>query len=210
MTVPLGLADQTSVEVLCFYMIQYFFTSINVFFIVIAFGYLLPNISSIYSPVPLVSLLRGQFQKNPLLSLCFTICLFSMSGMYPYGTEEVLTAVAISVVPVKIYSNAGTMRKQILIENKGRFGVYRWVNLTDRRSCLGSSMNLGRRMLDYYSLSYLRSADTIITKALLKYGDSSFSLEILEYFIYNDSLTKKENAQLLLEREQYFLDSVTS
>jgi NADH-ubiquinone oxidoreductase chain 2 len=83
MIIPLGLGDQTSVEVLCFYMIQYFFTSINVFFIVIAFGFLLPNISSIYSPIQLISQLIASFQKNPLLSLCFTISLFSMGGIPP-------------------------------------------------------------------------------------------------------------------------------
>src|SRR5439155_10391898 len=67
-------------------------------------------------------------------------------------------------------------------------------------------MSLGRRMLNYYRPSYLRSTNTIISKALLKHSHSNFSLEILEYFTYDDSLTRKENAELLVKREQYFFD----
>lgn len=40
----------------------------------------------------------------------------------------------------------------------------------------------------------------------MKYGHSNFSLEILEYVTYDDSLTKKENNDLLLKRDQHFLD----
>lgn len=44
--------------------------------------------------------------------------------------------------------------------------------------------------------------NTIIAKALLKHNHSNFSLEILEYLPYDGSLTKKENNELLLKREQ--------
>lgn len=79
----LALNNNSSIETLFFYMIQYFLTSINVFFILIAFGSLLPNVTSIYSPILLISQLRGQFQSSPLLSLCLALCLFSMAGIPP-------------------------------------------------------------------------------------------------------------------------------
>lgn len=85
MLIALAINDNSSIEALLFYIIQYFFTSINIFFIVIAFGLSMPSnrLSSIYSPILLISQLRGQFNNWPLLSLCFTICLFSMAGIPP-------------------------------------------------------------------------------------------------------------------------------
>ena len=86
--IALAVHDNASVEALLFYMIQYFFTSINVFFIIVAFGLSWtfglssPNkLSSIYSPILLISQLKGQFNNWPLLSLCFSISLFSMAGI---------------------------------------------------------------------------------------------------------------------------------
>lgn len=86
MLIALAINDSTSVEVLLFYMIQYFFTSINVFFIVIAFGFSQAShrgagLNSIYSPILLISQFKGQFNYWPLLSLCFSVCLFSMAGI---------------------------------------------------------------------------------------------------------------------------------
>jgi NADH-ubiquinone oxidoreductase chain 2 len=85
MLIALAINDNASIEALLFYMIQYFFTSINIFFIIIAFGFSMPssNLSSIYSPILLISQLKGQFYNWPLLSLCFSICLFSMAGIPP-------------------------------------------------------------------------------------------------------------------------------
>lgn len=126
-----------------------------------------------------------------------------MAGINVVTLEDVLIA---AIIPVKIYSNSQSLRKDILAENKGKLGVYRWINHINGKFYIGSSMSLGRRLLNYYRPSYLRSTNTIISKALLKHSHSNFSLEILEYFTYDDSLTRKENAKLLLEREQHFLD----
>lgn len=85
-------------------------------------------------------------------------------------------------------------------ENKGKAGVYRWINLTNGKSYVGSSTNLGRRFTEYFSLSFLERAveksRSNICAALLKYGYSNFSLEILEY-------SDVDNA---IAREQYYLD----
>jgi hypothetical protein len=109
-------------------------------------------------------------------------------------------------VAEKIYPNSQALRKTILAENKGKMGVYRWVNNITGKSYIGSSLSLDRRILSYFRPSYLKSTNTIIAKALLKYGHSNFTLEILEYLTYDDSLTMKENNEFLLKREQHFLD----
>lgn len=82
MLTALAVNDNASIEALLFYMIQYFFTSINIFFIIIAFGFSLPSssLNSIYSPILLISQLKGQFYNWPLLSLCFSFSLFSLAG----------------------------------------------------------------------------------------------------------------------------------
>jgi len=53
------------------------------------------------------------------------------------------------------------------------------------------------RFYTYYSLRSLANSNRPLERALLKYGFSNFSLEILEY------CDKKEDA---VKREQYYLD----
>ena len=85
--------------------------------------------------------------------------------------------------PVAVYPNAHLQEKFILQENKGRSGVYRWVNLINGKSYIGSSVDLKNRLRQYYSNSYLNSQKkkSNISKALVKYGYSKFKLEILIY-----------------------------
>lgn len=64
---------------------------------------------------------------------------------------------------------------------------------------VGSSVNLGRRFRSYFDFNYI--ADTKrnmpIHKALLKYGYSNFTLEILEYC---------DSKSAVISREQYYID----
>lgn len=118
-----------------------------------------------------------------------------------FSPECFLTSTSgfLSMVPVVCYSNADTQKVLILKENKGKSGVYRWVNLENGKSYIGSSVNLSRRLANYFSIYYLssQSKSSFICKALLKYGYSGFSLEILEYCEKNEAL----------EREQFYLGS---
>jgi len=61
---------------------------------------------------------------------------------------------------------------------------------------IGSSVSLGKRFYMYYNLKILQANKMIISKALIKYGYSNFSLEILEYC----------DRSKVTEREQYYLD----
>jgi|ERR1700679_197995 len=62
------------------------------------------------------------------------------------------------------------------------------------KSYIGSSINLGKRLSNYYSFNYLVDPKNkmLITKALLKYGYSNFSLEILEYCSKSDLITREQ------------------
>jgi NADH-ubiquinone oxidoreductase chain 2 len=91
----LAINTEESVESFLFYLIQYTLTNVNVFFILIGFGYLIHSRGTTpYSPIQYINQLRGQLQANPLLGLSFAICLFSMAGIPPlvgfFGKQMVL------------------------------------------------------------------------------------------------------------------------
>jgi group I intron endonuclease len=107
-----------------------------------------------------------------------------------------------SIVPVVSYLNIYVNKSIIYKENKGKSGIYRWNNLVTGKSYVGSSVNLGGRLSIYYSekamLSKLSTRKSIIYSAILKHGYINFSLDIIEYCDKN----------LLIEREQYYLDNL--
>jgi NADH-ubiquinone oxidoreductase chain 2 len=103
----LGINSEQSIDSLIFYIIQYTLTNLNVFLILIALGYtinssIIPNFwdsrfnsrskefhnvrfgeKGKEKDINLISELKGQYYSNPLLSISFTICLFSMAGIPP-------------------------------------------------------------------------------------------------------------------------------
>lgn len=125
---------------------------------------------------------------------------------FPRGKDG---KIKVSMTPLVIYSYED---KQLAIkENKGKSGVYRWVNTLTGDTYVGSAVSLSKRFSVYYStksinevLSRSPSGDPLrwsgsksnILSALLKYGYSAFRLEILEYC---------EPSQTIV-REQYYLD----
>jgi group I intron endonuclease len=137
-------------------------------------------------------------KSKPVPSLLGEICSFIYGvtpnlfagRMYSTGTPE--------VVPVLSYANADILKTDIVRENRGKTGIYRWVHLVSGKSYLGSSVNLGIRLKRYYSYRNLTDPkqNMFINKALLKYGYSGFKLDILEYC----------SRETVIAREQYYLD----
>ena len=81
-----------------------------------------------------------------------------------------------------------------------KIGIYRWTHKESGKSYIGSSVNLGHRFSNYFSFPHIsrQAKSSVICKALLKYGYSEFSLEIVEYCEINE----------VLKREQFYLDSL--
>jgi len=92
----LGIYSQNSIDAFLFYLIQYSFTSLNIFLILLAFSYFIiistlpisnENIQTRHlgSPTDINYLieLKEQLFKNPILSISMAICLFSMAGVPP-------------------------------------------------------------------------------------------------------------------------------
>jgi NADH-ubiquinone oxidoreductase chain 2 len=87
-----------------FYIIQYSASNLNAFLILIAIGYTLRNLVTKninlkdinYSPIQLISQLKGYFYVNPLIGISLSITLFSFAGIPPlvgfFGKQMILTA----------------------------------------------------------------------------------------------------------------------
>jgi hypothetical protein len=112
-----------------------------------------------------------------------------------------------NLTPVVVYAKAKLQpfepkgKKQIPLEhprqqeNKGKTGIYRWVNKVNGKNYIGSAVDFAVRFNVYYSDRRLNASNMVIYKALLKH-DSNFKLEILEYCDKED----------IISREQHYLD----
>jgi hypothetical protein len=69
-------------------------------------------------------------------------------------------------------------------------------NKENGKCYIGSSIDLGTRFRQYYSLNYMKKevdkSNILIYKALLKYGHSNFSLEILEYCEFSKTIALEQ------------------
>ena len=105
----------------------------------------------------------------------------------------------ISNPSVIVYEDAFSMKKEILKENTGKSGIYMLTNKLTGDIYIGQSYDLSKRFKKYFNLSYINSKkNLIISRALIKYGYSNFSVTILEYCKISDLLT----------REQFYLDNL--
>ena len=104
-----------------------------------------------------------------------------------------------NVNSVKFYEDVFSMKKLIIKDNKNKSGIYKLTNKITNDIYVGQSIDLSKRFIRYFNFSYLKNRETlVINRALIKYGYSNFSLEILEYCdIVN-----------LTEREQYYMDKL--
>lgn len=101
------------------------------------------------------------------------------------------------IKPLVTYSNCELEKSRVLIDNKNKVAIYRWVNNINNKTYIGSSINLATRLYKYYSVKHLTKYKTPIHNALLKYGFENFTLEILEYC---------EEGINPIVREQYYFD----
>jgi NADH-ubiquinone oxidoreductase chain 2 len=87
-----------------FYLIQYSASNLNAFIILIAIGYTLRNLitnninikDTNYSPIQLISQLKGYYKINPLIGISLSITLFSFAGVPPligfFAKQMILTS----------------------------------------------------------------------------------------------------------------------
>jgi group I intron endonuclease len=145
-------------------------------------------------------LLRSKVGPYMHSSMLYKLYNKPASSRYTSSIVENQDSSLYSVVPVLVYPNADTLKQLIIKNNRGKSGVYRWVNIISGRNYIGSSVNLGKRFINYYNYNHLSDpkCNMLIYKAVLKYGYSNFKLEILEYC----------NQTRVLDRENFYLKLV--
>ena len=83
----LGIYTEQSIDSFIFYLIQYIITNLNIFLIIIALSYIINksinNDKTYFKDIRYISEFKGLFYSNPLISLSFSICLFSIAGIPP-------------------------------------------------------------------------------------------------------------------------------
>lgn len=93
-----------------------------------------------------------------------------------------------------------TQKETLIKENRKKSGVYCIKNNENGKKYVGSSGNITSRFYMYYSLYHITlRKNSLICRALFKYGYSKFSVEILEYC----------DPSVLIKREQYYIDRLS-
>ena len=141
-----------------------------------------------------------KYMNHGIISVPIRKCSkLKISGLGVISVRTYSSQSSVNNPPAKYYEDAYNLKKLILNENKGESGIYMWTNKITGDIYIGQSSNLSLRFRNYFNISYLKSKENyIISRALIKYGYSNFSLTILEIC----------NKSKLLEREQYYLDNL--
>jgi group I intron endonuclease len=127
-----------------------------------------------------------------------------MDNKHPISFNNLLE----SKKSIIIFNNAETDKSTILTAVKEKAGIYMWTHKETGKSYVGSAFELHKRLINYYNKSYLNSHNSMyIYKAILNHGYGAFSLSILEY-IDISNLSLEDARKLILERKQYYFDSL--
>jgi F-type H+-transporting ATPase subunit a len=129
-----------------------------------------------------------------------------VSGLRYYSTRSSRSVKLSIFKPAAIYANAEQSKKIVMQENQGKSGVYRWTNLINGKTYIGSSYSLSNRLRHYYSKknmeAQLKKGKSAIYSSILKYGVSMFKLEILEYCLPEECI-KLEQKHIKLFKPLY-------
>lgn len=121
----------------------------------------------------------------------FTRC-FKPIGIRAFSTSKNDDSFSTDYSDLAVFSDADKDKLNVLKYVKGKSGIYMWTNKLNGKKYVGSSVDLRRRLLEYYNLNRLLNEKSMpINVALLKYGYSNFSLTILE-ICDKDSLMHRE------------------
>lgn len=130
--------------------------------------------------------------------------------MAHWGEIYLLLLLPIAILPAGHieYSNPQESEGIIRTSFVKKRGVYIWTNKINGKQYVGSAMDLSSRLSDYYTNSYIKHQSTrgsAISAAILKYGLSQFSLQVIVLGPSPARDTISVNSDFIL-LEQYYLD----
>lgn len=87
---------------------------------------------------------------------CVFLVLYLFFSLFSFFYSDLnLVNEALSVTPLFVYDNIEDKKAEIWKDNKGKSGVYRWINTVTGSSYVGSSTVLNRRITCYLDTNYL-------------------------------------------------------
>jgi len=108
----------------------------------------------------------------------------------------------------KVFINVLNDRIEMSKQLKGRSGIYCWINILNGKYYIGSAVDLGNRVNDYFQDSYYKSrSNTIIVRSILKYGIGNFALVILDFVDKDNLLSREDNFIQTLNPEYNILQN---
>ena|ERR1700753_3675154 len=115
---------------------------------------------------------------------------------------------AFSIDAPKVFTNVLCERIEMSKQLRGQSGIYCWINLLNGKYYIGSGVDLGNRVNDYFQDSYYKSrTNTIIVRAILKYGIGNFALVILDFCDKEDLLSQEDHFIKTLNPEYNILQN---
>ena len=112
-----------------------------------------------------------------------------------------------------VFEDASDCKESAILQFKEKRGVYLWTHKETNKQYVGSSRNLGNRLAEYYRPSYLHAQEkrgSAISRALLKYGYSAFTLSVQEIGpTETDQVYSATNIPDYVVLEQSYLDNYT-
>jgi len=82
------------------------------------------------------------------------IIFFDLFGILPIFLLEINSSdvfLLFSIVPIKVYNNADTMKERIIKDNHKKAGIYKWINNESGNTYVGNSINLSNRLRLYFN-----------------------------------------------------------
>jgi excinuclease UvrABC nuclease subunit len=63
---------------------------------------------------------------------------------------------------IKLYEDIYLIKNSIIKDNKNKSGIYKWTNKLTKDIYIGQSVDLGKRFIRYFNISYLKNRETLI------------------------------------------------
>jgi len=104
--------------------------------------------------------------------------------------------------PKKMYENAEESKLAITSDFKQKTIIYMWFNKVTGKVYIGSAVDGSKRLSRYFQLSVLKKSKSKIYRNILKYGNSSFVVSILDVLGESGSVPKTD----YLAIEQFYVD----
>ena len=111
-----------------------------------------------------------------------------------------LEVYVLNTVPVITYLDVISDKDKILNENRGKSGIYRWTNVNSKKSYVGSSSDLARRLQCYLSTNYMlsyKSKSKIYSSLLKHWLDTTLLHWTLESIVQKKSLLLESSIILI-------------